>query len=117
MCICIYIWVSLVAQLVKNPPAMQETPVPFLSQEDLEERDRLPTPVFMGFPGGSDGKESAHVVGDLGLIPGLGRSPEEGMATHSSVLAWRIQRSLVGYSPWGHKESDITEQLSTAHII
>ena len=44
----------------------------------------------MGFPGGSDGKESAHVVGDLGLIPGLGRSPEEGMATHSSILAWRI---------------------------
>ena len=53
-------------------------------------RDRQTTPVFMGFPGGSDGKESAHVVGDLGLIPGLGRSPEEGMATHSSVLARRI---------------------------
>ena len=44
----------------------------------------------MGFPGGSDGKESAHVAGDLGSIPGLGRSPEEGMATHSSILAWRI---------------------------
>ena len=37
--------------------------------------DRLPTPVFMGFPGGSDGKESACNAGDLGLIPGLGRSP------------------------------------------
>ena len=39
---------------------------------------------------------------------------EEGMATHSSVLAWRSahgQRSLAGYSPWGHKESDTTEQL------
>ena len=36
---------------------------------------------------------------------------EKGMATHSSILAWRIQgqRSLVGYSPWGHKESDTTE--------
>ena len=36
---------------------------------------------------------------------------EEGLATHSSILAWRIQgqRSLVGYSPWGHKESDMTE--------
>ena len=32
----------------------------------------------MGFPGGSDGKESAYNSGDLGLIPGLGRSPEEG---------------------------------------
>ena len=53
-------------------------------------RDRLPTPVFMGFPGGSDSKESACNVGDLGLIPGLGRPLEEGMATHSSILAWRI---------------------------
>ena len=33
---------------------------------------------FMGFPGGSDGKESASNVGDLGSIPGLGRSPREG---------------------------------------
>ena len=42
---------------------------------------------------------------------------EEGMATHSSILVWRIpmERTLVGYSPWGHKESDTTEQLSTAH--
>ena len=37
--------------------------------------DRLPTPVFLGFPGGSAGKESACNVGDLGSIPGLGRSP------------------------------------------
>ena len=41
-------------------------------------RHRLPTPVLLGFPGGSAGKESAHNVGDLGLIPGLGRSPGEG---------------------------------------
>ena len=44
----------------------------------------------MGFPGGSDGKESACKAGDPGSIPGSGRSPEEGMATHSSILAWRI---------------------------
>jgi len=37
-------------------------------------RDGLPTPVFMGFPGGSEGKEFSWNVGDLGLIPGLGRS-------------------------------------------
>ena len=39
---------------------------------------------------------------------------ENGMATHSSILAWRIhgQRSLVGYSTWGCKELDMTEQLS-----
>ena len=41
-------------------------------------RDRLPTPVFLGFSGGSDGKESACNVGNLGSIPGLGRSPGEG---------------------------------------
>ena len=41
-------------------------------------RDRLPTPLFLGFPGGSAGKESASNAGDLGLIPGLGRSPGEG---------------------------------------
>ena len=39
---------------------------------------------------------------------------QKGKATHSSILAWEIhrQRSLVGYSPWGHKESDTTEQLT-----
>ena len=41
-------------------------------------RDRLPTPVFLGFPRGSAGKESACNVGDLGSIPELGRSPAEG---------------------------------------
>ena len=68
---------SLIAQLVKNPPAMQETLVRFLGQEDLLERDRLPTPVFLGFPCDSDGKEFACNAGDPGPIPGLGRFPEE----------------------------------------
>ena len=44
----------------------------------------------LGFPGGSDGKESTYNAGDVGSIPGLGRSSEEGTATHSSILAWRI---------------------------
>ena len=63
---------SLVAQMVKNLPAMQKTRVQSLGRED---------PL------------------------------EEGMTTHSSILAWRIhkQRSLVGYSPWGGTESDTTE--------
>ena len=46
--------------------------------------------LIWGFPGGSDGKESANNVGDPGLISGLGRSLEKEMATHSSILAWRI---------------------------
>ena len=50
----------------------------------------LPTPVFLGFPGGSDSKESACNAGDLGLIPGLEDPLEKGMTTHSSILAWRI---------------------------
>ena len=55
------------------------------------ERDSiLDTHRKKGFPGGSDGKESACNAGDLGSIPGSGRSPEEGMATHSSILAWRM---------------------------
>ena len=57
---------------------MQEALVQFLGWEDSLEKDRLPTPVFLGFPGGSAGKESACNVGDLGSIPGLGRSPGEG---------------------------------------
>ena len=45
----------------------------------------------MGYPGGSDGKESAYNGGNPSSIPGLGKSPGEGeMATHSSILAWRI---------------------------
>ena len=69
---------TLIAQLVKNPPAMQETPVQFLGPEDPLENDRLPTPVFLGFPCGSAGKESASNAGDLDSVPGLGRSPREG---------------------------------------
>ena len=84
-------------------------------------RDSLPTPVFSGFPGGSDGKESSCNVGDLSLIPGLGRSPGGG---HRNPLQYSClenlhgQRSLVGYSPRGRKESDTTEWLCIAqHIL
>ena len=69
---------SLIAQLVKNLPAIQETPIQFVGQEDPLEEDRLPTPVFLGFPCGSASKESACNAGVLGLILGLGRSPGDG---------------------------------------
>ena len=45
--------------------------------------------VLMGFPDGSDVKESTCNAGDLGLMPGLGRSPGGRHATHFSILAWR----------------------------
>ena len=83
----------MVAQLVKNLPAMQKTPVQFLGQEDHRRRNRLPTPGFLGSPGGSDGKESASNVGDLGLILGWEDPLEKGMAAHSSILVWRILRT------------------------
>ena len=70
----------------------------------------------MGLPGGSDGKESACNVGDLGSIPGLGRSLGGGHGNplqDSCLENPHGQRSLAGYSPWGHKELDMTEQLST----
>ena len=63
---------------------------------------------------GSDGKASACNAGDLGLIPGSGRSPGKEMVTHSITLAWKIPwfwGALVGYNPWDRKESDTTEQL------
>ena len=73
-------------------------------------RDRLPTPIFLGFPGGSAAKESACSVRDLGSIPGFGKIP------------WRRERlpSLVFwsgefhglYSQSGQKELDMTERLS-----
>ena len=67
---------------------------------------------FTDFPGGSDGKASAYNAGDLGSIPGLGRSPGEGKGNPLSVSLPRKfhgQRSLAGYNPWGHKKSDMTE--------
>ena len=69
---------SLLAQQLKNLPAMQETSVDSWVVKILWRRDRLPIPEFLGFPSGSAGKESACNVGNLGSIPGLGRSPREG---------------------------------------
>ena len=68
----------------------------------------------MGFPGGSVIKNPSAMqetqVKSLGWEDPL----EKEMANHSGILAWEIhgQRSLVGYSPWGYKELDMTEQLS-----
>ena len=63
---------SLVAKLVKNPPAMQETPVDPWVRQILRRRDRLPTPALLGLPGGLAGKESTCSAGGLGPALGLG---------------------------------------------
>ena len=64
-----------------------------------------------GFPCGSDGKESACNARDLGSVPGSRRSPgeENGNPLQYSCLENSMDRSLVGYSLWGHKELDMTE--------
>ena len=70
----------------------------------------------IGLPWCSDGKESTCNAGDLGLIPGLGRSPggEHGNPLQCYCLENpHGHRSLVGYSPCGRKELDMTERLST----
>ena len=70
---------------------------------------------LLGFPGGSGGEESTCNAGDLGSIPGLGRSAGGG---HGNPLQYSClenphgQRSLAGCSPWGRKKSDTTEWLS-----
>ena len=73
--------------------------------------------VLIPFPGGSDGKTSAYNAGDLGSILGLGRSSGEGNG-NPLQYSWKGkshgQRSVVGYSPRGHKELDTTEQLRFA---
>ena len=93
---------------MKNLPAMQFDSwvgkIPW-------RRDRLPTPVFLGFPCGSAGKESACSAGDLAAVPGLGRFLQKGKATHSSILAWRI--------PWTVKSMESTKSrtgLSDFHF-
>ena len=134
-----YSWASLVAQLVKNLPAMRETWVRSLGWEDspgggkgyplqysglensmdsivygvAKSQIRLSNFHVLDFSGGSDGKESACNVGDWSLIPGSGRSPGEGDGNplQYSCLPGESHgpRSLAGYSLLGRKESD-TEQ-------
>ena len=76
-----------------------------------------------GFPGGSGVKNLPVNVGDAGSIPGSGRSPGEGNGNglqYSCLGKSHGQRSLVGYSPWGCKESDMTERLNVhahTHLV
>ena len=67
---------------------------------------------YRGFPGGSDGKECACNAGDPASVPGLGRSPGGGMATHSSILAWRIPWTEEPGRLHGVIESDTTKELT-----
>ena len=73
-------------------------------------------PIILGFPGGSEGKQSACNAGDLGLITWVGTIPWRRKWQSTPVFVpgeSRGQRSLAGYSPQRLKESDTTEKLST----
>ena len=75
---------------------------------------------FAGAICGSDGKESACNAGELGSIPGLGRSPGGGEWQLTPVFLpgeSQGQRSLAGYSPWGLKESDTTEKFTLSILL
>ena len=96
---------------------MWEIPVQFLGREDPLEKGRLPTPVFLGFPDGSEGKESTCNVGDLGSVPGLERSPGGG---HGDPLQYSCLENPMGRGAWWatvHRVTKSQTQLrdSTQH--
>ena len=71
--------------------------------------------VGLEFLGGSDGKESATILETRVRSVGQENLLEKEMATNSNILTWKNsmdRRSLAGYSPWSHKESDTTERLT-----
>ena len=105
----LHVWASLIAQLVKNPPAMQETLVDSWVGEICWRRDRLPTPVLLGFPCSSAGKESTCNAGDLGST-WVGKIPWR-RAWQPTPVFWPGEFHGL-YSPQGRKESDTTKQLS-----
>ena len=98
---------SLIAQLVKNLPVCRRPQFNSWIGKIPWRRDRLHTPVFVGFPGDSAGKESTCNAGDLGLILGLGRSPGEGKIY--SLQYSGLENSMDYIVQWRCKESDKTE--------
>ena len=100
--------------MVKNHPAMQETLVRFLGWEDPWRRDKLPTPVFLDFLGGSAGKESTCNAADRGLIPGLGKSlgKGEGYPLQYSGLENSMDYIVHGVAK---TQTQVTEHTYTHH--
>ena len=122
---------SLALQAESLPNKLQGKPNKMTSQLQLGFQ-RLNTLTFLffgffgrsswlvGFHGSSAGKESACNAGDASSIPGSGRSPGGGHGNpvqYSCLETPHGPRSLVGYSPWGRKELDTTERLSTAEYM
>ena len=107
---------SLVAQLVKNPPAMQEISVWSLCWKDPLEKRQATHPSILGLPWWLRWKRICLQCGRPGFDPWVGKIPWRRAWQHTPVFLSgesHGQRSLVGYSPWGHRESDMTEWVST----
>ena len=100
---------SLIDHMGKSPPRFNSwvRKIPW-------RRDRLPTPVFLGFPCGSAGKESACNAGDLSSIPRLGRSPGEGKGypLHYSGLESSMDCSPPGSLSMGILQARVLEQVA-----
>ena len=103
-------WVPCIVRQILNHWTTREVPLFYLNGLCLSVNCIYSC---LGFPGGSDGKEFTCNAEGLGSIHESEDPLEKGRATHSSILAFgkepHGQRSLVGYSPKGHKESDTTE--------
>ena len=101
---------SLVTQLVKNQPAMQETPVQFLDQEDLLEKGNSTHSSIFGLPLWLSRKRIRLQCRRPGFDPWVGKIPwrRERLPT---PVSWPGESHGL-YSPWGHKESDGTKWLS-----
>ena len=100
---------SAIAQLVKTPPAMQETPVRFLGQEDPLEKEQATHPRILRLPLWFSWQRIPLNAGDLGLIPGLGKSPGEGNGyplKHSGL------ENSMDFTVHGVTKSQTAEQLS-----
>ena len=104
---------SLVAQVVKNPPWFRRPRLDSWVRKIPWKRDRLHTLVFLNFSGGSHGKTSTCNGGDLASVPRV----EEGMATHSSILAWTVIPMDKGaWQPTVHGSQRVRHDWVTKHI-
>ena len=107
------LWASLVAQLVKNLPAVLEMLVQFLYQENPLEKGQSTHSSILGLSWWLDAKESTYSVGNLGSIPGLGRSLGGGHGNPLQwVLAWRVPMDRGAWQATVHRVTKSWTRLS-----
>ena len=110
-----YNWASLIAQMVKNPPAMQEIPVQLLGREDLLDKGWAPHSSILGLPLWLIWKRIHLQCGKPGFDPWVGKVPWRRERLPTSVF-WPGEFHGL-YGPWGHKELDMTGQLALSLLM